>query len=118
MYSLSGDMFTLRVETILIGDVVDGVLNVGERVDPGKAATNSQCLVFSSLVDYLRRFLMGLTIREFVSIVVTADANVVGRCLFDQHHILENGLGYDLRSGISHSNDDGESNELQGKENC
>ena len=43
-------MFALRLETILVCHVVDGVSHVGLRVNPGEASTNSQRFVLGSSV--------------------------------------------------------------------
>lgn len=39
-------MFSLGVESILIGNVVDGVLNISDRIDKGEATTDDEALIF------------------------------------------------------------------------
>lgn len=72
-------MRSLGMESILVGDVVDGVPDVGVRVDVAEATADDEALVLLTLIHQLSGFLMGMTVGELVAELVPVDADVVQR---------------------------------------
>ena len=84
-------MRSLGVESVLVGDVVDGVPNVGLRVDVGEATADDESLVLMAGVHQLGRLLMGLAVGELVTILVSINTNVVQWCLFHDDRLIVRG---------------------------
>lgn len=109
MYISSWDVFTLRLETIFVSYIVDGVSDVGLRVYPGEATTDSQGFVLSSLINQLGTFLVRLTIGKFVAVIISTQTNIIRGCLLHEQYVFL----LTLRSSVGDGNDEGESNKLQ-----
>lgn len=101
-------MFALRLESVFVGDIVDGVSLVGDRVDPTEATAYGKSFVFGTSISQFGGFLMVLTVGEFIAVVVITKADIVGGSFLNEHHVLlrfrksesdsQNGEeGYDLR---------------------
>ncbi|KYN01676.1 hypothetical protein ALC62_07505, partial [Cyphomyrmex costatus] len=81
-------MRSLGVESVLVGDVVDGVPDVGLRVDVGEATADYKSFVFMTGVHQLGGFLMGLAIGELVTILVSVETDVVQWGLFHDDRLV------------------------------
>ena len=81
-------MRSLRVESILVGDVVDGVPDVGLRVDVSEATADYKCLVFMTSVLQLGWLLMSLTVGELIAKLVSVDADVIQWSLFHDDRLI------------------------------
>ncbi|EZA47237.1 hypothetical protein X777_16499, partial [Ooceraea biroi] len=98
------------VESVLIGDVVDGVSDVGGRVDPAVATADGDALVFLAGVHQLGGFLTGFTVRQLIAELVSIQADVVRWRLFHENYLV---LQAALRSSEGDSDDGGEGNDLK-----
>lgn len=98
----------MRVESVLVGDIVDGVSLIGDRVDPTEATAYGKSFVFGTSISQFAGFLVVLTVGEFIAVVVITKADIVGGSFLNEHHFLlrfrksesdsQNGEeGYDLR---------------------
>lgn len=111
---LSWQVDALRLESILVGDVVDGVPDVGDRVDIAVATLNSEALVFGADVHHLCRLLTALAVRQLVTELITVNTDVIQRGFFDDYGlavVLAEGYGYSdghkgAESDDLNSNDD------------
>jgi len=70
-------VLSLGVESVLIGDVVDAVFNVGFRVDPAEATADGETSVFLAGVHQLSGFLTALAVRQLIAELVSIDTDVV-----------------------------------------
>lgn len=70
-------MLSLGMESILVGGVVDGVSDIGGRVDIAEATANSQAGILRTGIHQLGRLLTALTIRQLVTEVVSVNADIV-----------------------------------------
>lgn len=80
-------MRSLGVESVLVGDVVDGVPDVGVRVDVGEATADDEGLVLMAGVHQLGGLLMGLAVGELIAVLVSVDSDVVQWCLFHEDRL-------------------------------
>lgn len=100
-------MCSLRTESILVGDVVDGIPDVGGRVDEAEATLNGEALVFAADVLQLSGLLTALAVRQLVTELVTVDADVIQRGLLDDHGlaiVLEGPSNSDGNDGAKSDN--------------
>lgn len=83
LYHLNtGKMFSLWMESILVGNVVHRVWDIGIWIDKGEAATNSQELSIRSTIDWFCRFLFNLSVGKLVTVVITAKTDIIRRSFF------------------------------------
>ena len=80
-------MLSLGTESVLVGDVVDGVPDVGDRVDVGEATADGEALVLVAGVHQLGRLLVGLAVGELISELISVDADIVQRRLLHDHRL-------------------------------
>lgn len=74
-------MFSFGTESVLVGDVVDGVPDVGGRVDPGVATADGQAWILRAGVHQLGGLLARLAVRQLETELVAVDADIVQRGL-------------------------------------
>lgn len=104
-------MRSLGMETVLIGDIIDGVSDVGLRINVSVATANDEALVLLAGVLKLRGFLMGLAVRQLVRVLVSVDADVVQRSLLHEHDLA--GVLTTLGRREGDGDDSGESDDLR-----
>ena len=110
LYHLNmGKMFSLWMETILVGNVVHSVCNIGNWIDKGEAAANCQMLSIRSTIDYFCRFLFGLSVGKLVTVVITAKTDIIRRSFFHDDCFLI----FLQRNCYSNSDEGGKSNDLR-----
>lgn len=109
-------MRALRTESIFVGDVVDGVSNVGLRIDIGETTANGNALVLLSGVQQLGGLLMSLAVGQFVTELVSINTNVIQRCFLYYNRLVGLVMRAKLRRSCeSDSDDSGEGNDLKCK---
>lgn len=99
-------MRSLGVESVLIGDVVDGVPDIGLRVDVGEATADGETLVLMTLIHQLGGLLMGLTVGELIAIIVSINTDVVQWCLLYENRLAVVMRG--CREGDGHDGAEGD----------
>lgn len=80
-------MFALRLESVFVGDVVDGVPNVSNRVDIAEATADDKALVLLTGVHHLGRFLMGVAIGKLITELISIDTDIVQRRLLHDYSL-------------------------------
>jgi hypothetical protein len=106
-------MLSLGVETVLVGDVVDAVPDVGGWVNIAEATADNKALIFLAGVHQLSGFLTGLAVRQFIAELVSIDTDVIQWSL-----LYEDGLAVlqaILRSSKSDGDNGGKGNDLEYK---
>lgn len=102
-------MRTLRAESVFVGDIVDSVSDVGFWIDISETTADGQASIFLTGVHQLGGLLMGLTVRQLVTVIISVNANVVQRGV-----LYENCLAVIRRRGCeSNSHKSAESNDLE-----
>jgi len=103
-------VLSLGVESVLIGDVVDAVPDVGFRIDPAEATADGKTSVFLAGVHQLSGFLTGLAVRQFITELVSIDTNVIQWSLLHEDSLAV--LQAILRSGEGDGHEGAESDDL------
>jgi len=80
-------MFALRLESVFVGDVVDGVLNISDRVDIGEATADDETLILQTGIHQLGGFVMGLAVGKLITELISIDADIVQRRLLHDHSL-------------------------------
>lgn len=70
-------MRSLGAETVLVGDVVDGVSDVGFRIDIGEATADGEALILVADVHQLGGLLVSLAVGKFVTVLISIKTDVV-----------------------------------------
>jgi len=83
----SRQMHSLGMVSVLVSDVVDGVFDISVRIDVGVATVNDETLVLLTGVHQLAGLLMGLPVGEFITVLVSINADVVRWCLFHNFYL-------------------------------
>jgi len=92
-------MLSLGAESILIGDVVDGVPNISDRVDIGKATVDGEALILLTGIHQLGGFVMDLAVGKLITELISINANVVRWSFLHDYCLIvrrsRNGDGYE-----------------------
>jgi len=86
-------MRSLGMESVLVGDVVHGVSDIGLRVDVAEAAADGDALVLLAGVHHLGGLLTGLAVGELEAKLVSVNADVVQWRLLHDHSLVGDVLG-------------------------
>ena len=81
-------MRSLRVESILVSDVVDGVPDVGHRINVSEGTTDYKSFVFMASVLQLGWLLMSLAVGELIAKLVSIEADVIQWSLFHDDRLV------------------------------
>jgi len=106
-------MCSLGMESVFIGDVVDGVSDVGFRVDVGEATADDKTLVLLAGVQQLGGLLMSLAVGELITVLIPVDADIVQWCFFYDYRLTVIVGGRKRGSRKSDSDDNSKGNNLK-----
>lgn len=88
IFLLGRQVRTLGMKTVLVGGIIDGVFDVGRRIDESEATANGEALVLLAGVHQLGGLLMSLAIGLFVSVIVSVKADVVQWCFLHNNRLI------------------------------
>jgi len=103
-------VLSLGVESVLIGNVVDAVPDVGFRINPAEATADGETSVFLAGIHQLSGFLTSFAVRQFITELISIDTNVVQWSLLHEDGLAV--LQAILRSSEGDSHEGAESDDL------